>query len=138
MIKEFVEKWEQNKGKIREAVSAKHPDDYQELVKIVVENLQLDSEYESMDPERIHKIDDGDYQGTLLFVIGAKGYQPSDYWSVQIYYGSCSGCDTLQRIREYKDEDGPPSPDQVDQYMTLALHIVQKLKKISDGYEDIV
>lgn len=55
-------------------------------------------------PERIHQIDDGDYQGTLIFVIGAGGYQPSRYWYVKVGYGSCSGCDTLQAIRGYEDD----------------------------------
>ena len=37
--------------------------------------------------ERIHRIDDGDYQGTLVFVIGGKGYQLSTYWYVKVSYG---------------------------------------------------
>lgn len=106
-----------------------HPSDYVDIVKAVVEAVTTD-EYNDIDPERIHTIDDGDYQGTLLFVIAAKGYQPSDYWAVFVSYGSCSGCDTLQAIRDY--ENDTPTEDQVSQYMTLALHIVQGLKKIGD------
>ena len=65
-----------------------------------------------------------------MFVIAARGYQPSDYWYVKISYGSCSGCDTLEAIRAYSDD--PPTPEQIDDYLTLALHIVQGLKKMGD------
>lgn len=65
-------------------------------------------------------------QGALVYVIGATGYQPDKYWYVKVGYGSCSGCDTLEAIREY--QDGKPTERQVNKYMTLALHIVQGLR----------
>lgn len=131
MIKEFVEKFERNKSKVEVCFREKHPEDYKEVVKNVVSVL-ADDEYGSIgiDPERIHVIDDGDYQGMLLFVIAETGNPPSDYWYVAVSYGSCSGCDTLQNIRSYSDEK--PTDEQVKDYMTLALHIVQGLKKIRD------
>jgi hypothetical protein len=129
MIKEFAEKFESNKAKVEGFFREKHPEDYKEVVKNVVSVL-ADDEYGSIDPERIHVIDDGDYQGTLLFVIAATGYQPSDYWYVKVSYGSCSGCDTLQSISGYSDER--PNDEQIKDYMTLALHIVQGLKKMGD------
>jgi len=73
----------------------------------------------------VHLIDDGDYQGVLLFVIASGGYQPSEYWTTSVWYGSCSGCDTFQSIMEDSDYDR-----RINDYMTLALHITQKLKKI--------
>ena len=76
----------------------------------------------------ILSIDHGDYQGTLLFIIAASGYQPNKYWFVKVDYGSCSGCDTLEGIRCYSD--GPPSDAQVADYMTLALHILQGIKPL--------
>ena len=88
--------------------------------------------YGGPDLERIHRIDDGDYQGTLVFVIGGKGYQLSTYWYVKVSYGSCSGCDTLEAIREYGGD--LPKPQQVEDYMKLALHIVQGLNKMEDEF----
>ena len=83
------------------------------------------------DPNRIHEIDDGDYQGTLLYVIAADCYQPNDYWYVRVYYGSCSGCDTLMATRDMTSWDDPvPNQAQVEAYMTMALHIVQNLKSM--------
>lgn len=133
MITELVKEWEIKKSDIRGELSKRHPRDYKELVKIVV-NALSDAEISScnkLDPDRIHEIDDGDYQGTLVYVIGAKGYQPSTYWSVLVYYGSCSGCDTLQSIAGYSG--GQPNKDQVDQYMTLALHIVQGMNRLGEA-----
>jgi hypothetical protein len=131
VIQEFVKRFEDNRGKLAELFRNKHPDDYNEVVKNVVSIITDDDEYASIDPARIHSVDDGEYQGTLVFVIGAKGYQPSDYWYVKVSYGSCSGCDTLQAISGYSDE--PPDDEQVKDYMTLALHIVQGLKKMGEG-----
>ena len=131
MIKEFVDIYQNNKDAIREALRTKHPEDYAELVKAVVTLINKNSKgYDNPDPDRITAIDHGDYQGTLLFVIGAEGYQPNKYWYVKISYGSCSGCDTLEGIREY--DNNPPTEKQVDDYMTLALHIVQGLKLMGD------
>lgn len=131
MIDAFVKAWDANKGMIRASFS-KHPDNYIDVVRAVVEMLHasLDA-YEKPDPERIHEIDDGDYQGTLVFVIGCTGYQPDRYWYLKVGYGSCSGCDTLQGISDYRSE--PPTDEQADDYMTLALHVLQGMKEMGDS-----
>ena len=131
MIEEFTKAWFAKKDALEAAFKAKHPDDYKEIVKLVVEHILYDEDvYSSPDVDRVHSIDDGSYQGTLVFVIGASGYQPDDYWYVKVSYGSCSGCDTLQNIQGYSDD--APSDAQVRDYMTLALHIVQGLNKMED------
>ena len=132
MIKEFVERWEKNKAVLRERYRKERPDNYEAIVRNVVELLHDEDEYESIDPERIHKIDDGDYQGTLVFVIAASGYQPNKYWYVRVSYGSCSVCDALESIREWEDEI---SEEETNGYMTLSLHVVQRLKQM-DGDEE--
>jgi hypothetical protein len=130
MIQTFVDKYMENKDKLENIFSEKHPDSYQDILSAVITIIKDAIPYDGIDPERIHKIDDGDYHGTLVFVIAGTGYQPNDYWYVKIDYGSCSGCDTLQGIRCY--DDGKPTNEQVADYMVLALHIVQGLKKMSD------
>lgn len=132
MIAKFVERWEAGKAKLQEQYRSSFPEGYGAIVKDVVEILHDEDDYgRCPDPERIHRIDDGDYQGTLLFVIGATGYQPSTYWAVAISYGSCSGCDTFEAIR--RNYDGPQSDETIADLMALALHIVQGLKCITDG-----
>ena len=128
MITQAVEQFNMRKTNLREALSGKHVTDYEELVKMVVAHLSCAAL--PLDPTRVHEINDGEYQGILLFVIGATGRQPSDYWYVKVSYGSCSGCDTLRSISGYSG--APPTKQQLDDYMTLALHIVQGLKKM-DG-----
>jgi hypothetical protein len=130
MIKEFVTRFDFARAQLAEVFSKAHPSEYFDIVKAVVLAVAGDA-YNAMDSERIHQIDDGDYQGTLLFVIGAQGYQPEKYWYVRVDYGSCSTCDTLQGIQDYSRDD-PPTLAQVNQYMTLALHIVQGLKLLQD------
>lgn len=136
MIKEFIERFEKNRETLRSGFAAAHPSDYKNIVEAVVRAVNGDYEYDSPDPSRIHVIDDGDYQGTLVYVIAAGGYQPSDYWYVKVGYGSCSGCDTLQAISEYRYSSEPPTDSQIDQYMTLATHVLQGLKKIGDDNQE--
>lgn len=130
MIQEFVKAWEDRKDEVRAVFAAKHPETYKDVVAAVIGILGETDGYYVPDPARIHEIDDGDYQGTLVYVIAATGYQPSDYWYVRVSYGSCSGCDTLQAISEYSSE--PPTEKQIGEYINLALHIVQGLKKMGE------
>jgi hypothetical protein len=130
MIKPFVDAFMERKGEIRDKWRQEPPGSYIDVVKGVVEILPENNWGQKPDPERIHQIDDGDYQGTLVFVIGSTGYQPSDYWNVMVGYGSCSGCDTLEAIRSWRD--GPVTERQLDDYMSLALHVVQGLRSMGE------
>lgn len=71
-------------------------------------------------------IDNGDYQGTQIFLIPLDVYQPDpeNYVYTHTYYGTCSGCDTLLGINSYDDD--LPDEIQVTEYMILALHLLQK------------
>lgn len=122
MIQKFVGKFMEKRKTL---FTEEHPD----YVEIVRKTMEIITDDNGPDPERITVIDHGDYQGTILFVIAAKGYQPSDFWSVAVSYGSCSECDTLQGIMAISFED-KPTPEQAEQYQELALHIVQQLKEI--------
>lgn len=131
MIKEFVDRFAANEATLRAGFEQQHPSSYKELVAAVVRAVAGPDVYESPSVDRIHEIDDGEYQGTLVYVIGAGGYQPHEYWYVKVGYGSCGGCDTLQTIRFAHDGD-TPNAEQVRQYMTLATHILQGLKRMGD------
>ena len=128
MIQKFVDRFMEKQQDLRQGFAVNEPEDYQDVVKRVISVIAVDEYGEGPDPQRIHKIDDGDYQGTLVFVIGANGYQPSTYYYVKVGYGSCSGCDTLEDIR-YSADSGE---QKIADYMTLALHIIQGLKKMGD------
>ena len=130
MIQKFVDRFINRKDELQKLLGEKHPESYKELVTHVVNFIREEDGYDQPDPERIHEINDGDYQGTLLYVIAADGYHPGTYWAVFVSYGSCSGCDTLEAIRyDYSaNYDEAPNTKQIDEYWTLCLHIVQKLK----------
>ena len=118
MIKYCIEKWDKNKDLLRSALNNnellnhvlnKNDDDpleyleYKDLVKLTVMFI-LNDENE-WGEHKIKEIDDGDYQGTLLYLIPKDTYQPnsSEYLMTFVEYGSCSACDTLQTIQCYLD-----------------------------------
>lgn len=128
MIKEFVERFDAARQALLEKYKAAHPDGYDEIVRDVVTVCADGATGGVPSTEHIHRIDDGSYQGVLVFVIGEGGDQPSDYWVAKVSYGSCSVCDTFQHIRDYGDE--PPTEEQAKDYLTLALHILQNMKAL--------
>lgn len=139
MLTEFVEAWNENKDKLEKYfknTEQKKYDEYEkilkQLIKIVINPYLSNKRYKTLDIEKIRVIDDGDYQGTQIYIIPFDLYQPDveDYVYTNNYYGSCSGCDTLLSISNY--QEGIPTPKQVEGYMTIALHLLQKFKKLED------
>lgn len=143
MLKFCVEQWDKNKEKLRKDIENNLKDynsnSYDYMVKKVVELIFNDenSNYsETFDHENITEIDDGDYQGTLLYVIPKKTYQPSEHEYLMTYvgYGSCSGCDTLQAIQEW-DSDNINKDQFIKDIMELCLDIVQNtIKPYNNGW----
>ena len=118
MIKYCIEKWDKNKDLLKSVLNNnrllnhvlnRNDDDpleyleYKDLVKLTVMFI-LNDENE-WNENKIKEIDDGDYQGTLLYLIPEDTYQPnsSEYLMTFVEYGSCSACDTLQTIQCYLD-----------------------------------
>ena len=132
MIKFCLEKWDANKELLE-----KHLRDhnylgsvsYIDLVKMVVEIIFNTDSYITYNVDEITEIDNGSYQGTLLFLIPVETYQPyeGDYLMTYVGYGSCSGCDTLQNIQsfiDYEDEGEVVSDRVIADFMTLCKDIV--------------
>lgn len=143
MIKEFCLAWEKNKGKLEDYFK-KTPQgnyaDYEELVKLmfdIVINPYMKHDRNRFDTESIAVIDDGDYQGTCLFLLHQDVYQPlaTNYVYTSVSYGSCSGCDTLQGIHGYSYDI--PTEDQVKDYMTLCLHLLEGCHFMHDEEDEI-
>ena len=135
MIKYALKKWDENKDVLRNAIQQTEKDkrctwDYKEIVKLVCRYI-FNENATDKDPKinigGITMIDNGCYQGTLLFMMPFDTYQPAEYEYLMTYvgYGSCSGCDTLQRIQ--LDEmyyNVNSNDDLIDSYMTLCKDIV--------------
>jgi len=126
MIKELVNRYMENKDNLKKVFAQSHQVNYNEIVNNVFKLLKNNDSF-NVDLKKLRQIDDGDYQGTLLYLIPRDCYQPDGYWYVKVGYGSCSGCDTLEDIKDY-EFNSIPSKEQVKQYMQLALNIVQGIK----------
>lgn len=132
MIQEVIEKWHKNKNKLQKWFEENTYDKYSDYKQIVEAISSIILEY--AEPE-VTEIDNGSYQGTSVFVIVDKDdnyYDIDDYLFTFNYYGSCSGCDTLQGIIMYIDyETKIPNEEQVKELMLLSLHLIQRIQKLS-------
>ena len=147
MIQEIIQKWETNKSKLEQKFKTHKAHSglsYETIVKYIFEIVINDSDddYGNYDVSKMTVIDDGSYQGTQIFIIPKSTYQPSveDYLLTHTYYGSCSGCDTLEAILSDYNWDDEIEYDnqvfnekQVSELMTLSLHLVQKMKVLGSG-----
>lgn len=142
MIKEFCLACEKNKDKLEEYFKNTRQDKYDEYRSLVglLFDIVINPEFggwdnNKFDTKSILKIDDGDYQGTEIFILHKDVYQPDieDYVYTNTHYGSCSGCDTLMGI--YRYDDGLPSESQVNDYMNLCLHLLQRCHYMFDKEE---
>lgn len=134
MILEIINQWDEKKHKLEEyfktTKQSEYGTNYGQLLIKIFEICEFEINGNKFDLSKITMIDDGNYQGTQLFIIPEDTYQPSisNYIITNTEYGSCSGCDTLQAICDY-DYD-LPTEGQVKSYMTLSLHLVQKIKQL--------
>lgn len=146
MLDFAIRKWEKNKDKLREYFATNKQkdfaDSYAQFTKRVIEIIFNDDDYPYGDSEqrfafdvegKFAEIDFGQYCGTLIFVFAYDTYEPSitETFYTVVDYGSCSGCDTLQHICSY-DYDLLPNNSQVNDYMQLALNIIQSMKQFAD------
>ena len=137
MIKEFVNAWDKNKNKLEEYFNThaqKEFDSYKNILILTVELVinpyleEKDGEIQPLDIYNTMVVGDGNYQGTLLYIIPGYEYEHyiENYIFTYIYYGSCSNCDTLLGILS-SDRDKFPNKEQTKDFMSLALHILQHM-----------
>lgn len=137
MLKYCLNKWNQNKDLLKnklEKDSSLNSCEYSYLVKLVVDYILNPGEEDSKwDSNNITVVDNGDYQGTQLFLIPVDTYKPSEYEYLMTYagYGSCSGCDTLLSIQEYGEE--LLTEGQVKCFMQLCKDLVTSIIKPYNG-----
>lgn len=134
MTKDFLEKWEKYKNDLEKYFSntpQEEYDSYLKITKAIFKNV-FNREKIDFDLVEIIELVLGDYQGTLVFLIPTKGDDNKNYVITSVGYGSCNVCDTLQSIEELDGGNDIPSLRQVKGYMTLSLHIFQKIKWIGE------
>ena len=131
-----VDRWDKNKDRLQKRIenSIDHNSwGYETLVKLIIEEvLNPGAEFRSdtWNSEEITVIDNGDYQGSQLFLFHKNTYQPgpADYMITFEFYGSCSGCDTLMAIQEWSYKQELPTEIQVRDYMALCLNLIQQMR----------
>lgn len=141
MIERAVNLWDAHKHKLEEYFKTTKTDEYSDYKSILkaltthvlnaeIDDWAIENGWRKLNVDRITEVDDGDYQGTLLYLIPLDVYQPSewDYLWTSVGYGSCSGCDTLQAIEVEGVESRFPTEGQLRDYMMLALHLLQNMK----------
>lgn len=145
MIKIMKECWDKNQEMLREHIKTINMNEvgYTDLVKLtfnVIYNDYAQWGYERLDMDRITRIDHGDYQGTLLFLIPFDTYQPSEYEYLMTYigYGSCCVCDVLQNIVSLNyDYSDTPTEHQVTMLMGVCKDIIcNTIKPYNSGWRE--
>lgn len=148
MIINFIKAWEENKGQLenyfRTHEQKEYCESYKDILSKVIEFV-LNPYLEKIDKPKLNNISDddygsikivdfGDYQGTLILTFSEDEYQPSvtETYYTSVCYGSCSGCDTLQGIYQYEDDE-LPNESQIKDYMTLSLHLIQNMKRFDNN-----
>jgi hypothetical protein len=143
MLKICRDKWDKNSKKLEEILkndTKLNSCDYKYLVEVAFESIfnSDDNEYgEDLNIKAITEIDNGDYQGTFIYLIPRNTYQPSEYDYLMTYvgYGSCSGCDTLQAIQDWNE--GAPTETQLKDFMMLCKDIIiNTVKPYNSGWRN--
>ena len=117
MLKCFGELWGKSQNKLYDYIlenieKFKYDGEYYSYDNIItfLLNFMYDNNscsYNKIKFYNITKIDNGDYQGTLIFLISLEDYSPcaTNYLITYIDYGSCEGCDALLSAISYIDYD---------------------------------
>lgn len=138
MVKAMLKQWDKNKDRLQKYFERIVEFDplfcergYYDVIKAVTHFIINEGEcFDSTVWEDLNKqitmVDDGDYQGTLIFIIRDfyDLYQPSrnNYFVTFIDYGSCSACDTFLSILDYETNE-----EKVNGLMTIARHLVSNI-----------
>lgn len=135
MLKVLAEQWCKNKNQLKNYLKDNYEKlnslIYRDIVKIAFEQI-YENKLNALDLEHITEIDNGDYQGTLLFIIPFNTYQPShcEYLMTYIDYGSCSACDTLQSLQvdyHYYGYEGQAKEDYINQKINGFMYLCKDI-----------
>jgi hypothetical protein len=132
MIPKFTERLlaakDQISSELKELDYPSYADLFRLAIKYITDPDDYDFEFPSPDPERITQLDWGDYQGTLLYVVAACGYQPSTFYTAVVDYGSYSGCDTRQAVLEADNPD-----TRAELLFDLIRNMISSMHKVQGG-----
>lgn len=142
MIKIMKELWNKHEKELLERLAKRtdvHQMEYVDLVHLTFETIFNGDDREvKLNLKEMTEIDNGNYQGTMLYLIPFKTYQPAEYEYLMTYvrYGSCSGCDALQAAKSWCDE-GPLTGKELKAVMAICKDIVcNTIKPYNCGWRE--
>lgn len=142
MIKIMKELWNKHEKELRERLAKRtdvHQMEYVDLVHLTFETIFNGDDREvELNLKEMTEIDNGNYQGTMLYLIPFKTYQPAEYEYLMTYvrYGSCSGCDALKAAKSWCDE-GPLTGKELKAVMAICKDIVcNTIKPYNCGWRE--
>ena len=132
MIQIYIDNWYRNKDLLENYYRTTPKSEYSNYENIVRKTIELvlntgERGFNQFDLTKLCELKYGDYSGDYLYIIpkdSADDIRECIYFS--IYYGSCSGCDTLEGLNNY--EKRLPDEQQIKEYMQLSLNIIQSIK----------
>jgi hypothetical protein len=135
MIGELIPFWNSNKKRLEQYFATTPQVCYHNYKDIVIKLFELvinssaHKENGFFNTDKMVMQERGErYEGVLFFLIPLS--RKGDYINVQLLtsvaYGSSTYSDTILGIHDL--DEGLPTPEQVKQYMTLALHFIQKME----------
>ena len=135
MIQEFVDAWRDRQDVYKEwleGLSDREREylEYKDLVEFLFTLVinpavsEMDDFWDGFDIDDITEINNGSYQGTLIYIIPRDTYAPDvrDYVYTFIDYGSCTVCDALQNA-QYDEKESC-----IKKMMMISLHIIEHFK----------
>ena len=132
MLKWCVQRWDENKDKLREAIKERVASDefsmcldYDDLAELISRHIFVSYgiPYTLLMTTGLRS----DYQGSACFIFGRNGNDSTDtdILMSRIYYGSCTVCDTIQA-----------AGGNIDDLMTIAKDIVTNtIKPFNSGWD---
>ena len=129
MIRYCLDHWERNKDILKKYFLSKDEEfiknlSYKSICYFTFSYILEGDEFKddiSLNLKEITVIDNGDYQGTLLFLIPFDRYQPSEYEYFMTYigYGSCSVCDALLSLQSQDTKE-----EMIDDLMLICKDLI--------------
>ena len=147
MTRIMKERWDANKDKLRDALAERtdlNHCNYEDLVNLAFEVIYNtdanETGYQVLNLNNITVVDDGDYQGTVVFLIPFDTYQPSEHEYIMTYigYGSCSVCDALQGVQSWSNYGKEkPTEEQLDGFMDICRDLIcNTIKPYNFGWRE--
>lgn len=133
MLKWVEKAWAENSDELKNKLERGSYYSYDGLLKLAIDfvlnpYLEENTLLDKLNADKITTIDDGEWQGTQIFIVPTVVYQPceSDYYWTSVWYGSCSACDALEAANGYKRET-----ERVQAWSLLCLRMLQGLSRLT-------